>query len=127
MRMTGRFNDLTVRKYLMNLFEFFFKITHYRNIHAWDETVATFTGKSEAATVRTRFGPRKTDFNAYEIVYYANGQRKHGWYSFSPLPGPDAEELRGTKMKIRFMKRKPYIFEKVNIDVGPDAPYGKII
>ena len=97
----------------MNLFEAIFRITHHRSPHTWAETVATFTGKSEAATVRTRLGPIKADYNAFEIVYDVNGQRKHGWYSFHPLPDPDKEELKGSTMRIRFMKRKPYIFEKV--------------
>jgi len=97
----------------MNLFEFVFKITHHRSTQAWEETLATFTGKSEAATVRTRLGPRKADYNAYEIVYDVDGKQKHGWYTFHPLPDPKAAELRGMKIKIRYMKRKPFIFEKV--------------
>ena len=48
----------------MNLFNIAFRITHLRNPYAWEETVATFTGKSEAATVRTRLGPNKADYNA---------------------------------------------------------------
>ena len=98
----------------MNLFNIAFRITHLRNPYAWEETVATFTGKSEAATVRTRLGPNKADYNAYEIVYDANGKKMHGWYSFHPLPDPEAGELKGSEIRIRFKKRKPYIFEKIS-------------
>ena len=99
---------------IMNLFEVFLRITHYRNHKLWVETEGVFTGKSEAAIIRTRLGPRKADYNAYEIVYYANGKRLRGWYSFHPLPEPDPGELKGKKIRIRYKKWKPYIIEKVS-------------
>ena len=68
----------------MNLFNIAFRITHLRNPYAWEETVATFTGKSEAATVRTRLGPNKADYNAYEIVYDANGKKCMDGIHFIP-------------------------------------------
>ena len=98
----------------MNLFELFFRITHYRNSNLWVETEGVFTGKSETANIRTRLGPRKAHYNAYEIVYYANGERLRGWYSFYPLPGPEPEELAGNRIRIRYRKTKPFIFEKVS-------------
>ncbi|MBQ1310493.1 MAG: hypothetical protein IIY55_01495 [Blautia sp.] len=98
----------------MNLFALVFRLTHHRNPHAWTETMASFTGKSEAAVVRTRMGPRRADYKAYEIVYHAGGELRHGWYSFHPLPDPDPEEIRGKEIRIRYRKRKPFIFETVN-------------
>ena len=98
----------------MNLFKLIFRVTHYRNPTMWIETDGVFTGKSEAAIIRTRLGPRKADYTAYEIVYDAAGKRLRGWYSFHPLPDPDPEELKGNKIRIRYRKRKPYIFEKMS-------------
>ena len=97
----------------MNLFELIFRITHYRNPKMWIETDGVFTGKSETAIIRTRLGLRKADYSAYEIVYFANGKRFHGWYSFHPLPDPDPKELEGNRIRIRYRKWKPFIFEKV--------------
>ena len=51
---------------IMNLFEVFLRTTHYRNYKLWVETEGIFTGKSEAAIIRTGLGPRKADYNAYE-------------------------------------------------------------
>ena len=97
----------------MNLFELIFRITHYRNTNMWIETDGIYTGKSEAAIIRTRLGSRRADYSAYEIVYYVDGKRLHGWYSFHPLPDPDPKELKGTRIRIRYKKKKPYIIEKV--------------
>ena len=99
---------------IMNLFGLISRITHYRNPDIWIETDGVFTGKSEAATVRTRLGPRKATYSAYEIAYYVNGRMLHGWYSFHPLPDPDPEELEGDRIRIRYKKRKPFIFEKAS-------------
>ena len=96
----------------MNLFERVFALTHYRNPNAWVETTAAFTGKKETAIVRTKMGPRKADYPAYEIVYLTeDGRKQHGWYSFHPLPDPEEEQLKGMRITIRYKKRKPYIFE----------------
>lgn len=92
----------------MTLFEHIFQLTHYRNPHLWGETTAVFTGKSEMAVVRTR----RLNYKAYEIVYYADGRKLSGWYSFHPLEDPEEESLRGMEIKIRYKKRKPYIFER---------------
>ena len=78
----------------------------------WMETEGIFTGKSEAAIIRTRLGPRKANYRAYEIVYSVNGKRQHGWYTFHPLPDPDPEELKEEKIRIRYKKQKPFVFEK---------------
>ena len=104
---------MTYKDVSMNFFELIFRITHYRNPHMWIKTDGIFTGKSEAAIIRTRLGPRRADYSAYEIEYYANGKRLREWYSFHPLPDPAPEELKGSKIQIRYKKRKPYIFEKV--------------
>ena len=94
----------------MNLYRFISRITHYRNSNMWIETDGVFTGKSEAAIIQTRMGPQTADYSAFEITYYVGEKRLHGWYSFHPLPDPDPEELAGNKIRIRYRKRKPFIF-----------------
>ena len=96
----------------MNLFECISALAHYRIPECWTETTAVFTGKSEMAVIRTRYGPRRANYRAYEIYYYADGKRRSGWYSFHPLPDPEADELRGMNIRIRYKKKKPYIFER---------------
>ena len=113
MQQAGKIGPAFDREVKMNLFERFFRITHYRDPRKWIETEGIFTGKSETAVVRTRVGPRKANYRAYEVAYYANGNRLHGWYTFHPLPDPEPKELAGKKIRIRYKKRKPYIFEKV--------------
>ena len=46
-------------------------------------------------------GPRPAPYNAYEIVYEADGERRRGWYSFHPLSDPDPETLSGKTIRIR--------------------------
>ncbi len=38
----------------MNLFEFFVKMTHMHIPDCWEETTATFTGRTRRATIRAR-------------------------------------------------------------------------
>ncbi len=35
------------------------------------------------------------NYKAYEIVYYADGKKMSGWYSFYPLDDPEEGLLRG--------------------------------
>ena len=79
----------------MNLFGFFVRLTHHRDMRKWESATAVFTGKSEKATIRTKMGPRAADHNAYEIVYDADGTRRNGWYVFHPLDDPDPQSLAG--------------------------------
>ena len=95
----------------MNLFGFFVRLTHHRDMRKWESATAVFTGKSEKATIRTKMGPRAADYNAYEIVYDADGTRRNGWYVFHPLDDPDPQSLAGRTMNIRYRKDKPFIFE----------------
>jgi len=70
-----------------------------------------FTGKSRQAVILTRSGSKPAPYNAYELIYQANGRQRHEWYSFHPLPDPDPEDLKNRTMWIRYKKRRPYIFE----------------
>ena len=42
----------------MNLFGFFVRLTHHRDMRKWESATAVFTGKCEKATIRTKMGPR---------------------------------------------------------------------
>ena len=96
----------------MNLFEFFSKIRNNRT-KSWIETTATFTGKRNKAAGRTKIGYSELDYYEYEITYLAGDKEKHGYYSFYPLPDPEIEEIKGETIKIKYNKKKPYIFEAV--------------
>ena len=95
----------------MDLFSLVFSLTHRRDARKWETVTVVFTGKYEKATVRTRLGPRRADYNAYEIVYEANGTRRSGWYTFHPLEDPDPQTIAGKTMPVRYRKKKPFIFE----------------
>ena len=38
----------------MNLFGFFVRLTHHRDMRKWESATAVFTGKCEKATIRTK-------------------------------------------------------------------------
>ena len=101
----------------MNLFERIFRLTHLRNKRKWKSATAIFTGKCERAIIRTKMGSRLAKYNAYEIVYEANGVKRNGWYTFHPLDVPDPHSIAGDKLKIRYRKDKPFIFEMDISDV----------
>ena len=100
----------------MDIFGFFVRLTHRRSSRRWVNTRAIFTGKTEPAVIRTRMGGRRAPYNAYEIVYHAEGKERHGWYVFHPLPDPDAEDVAGTEIDIRYQMDKPFVFEKAGED-----------
>lgn len=98
----------------MNLFELFVNHNQRAKEKAGIVTTATFTGKRNIAGTLTRMKTlRKLDYYEYEIEYFANGEKRKGYFTFSPLPDPEPEEVMGTTIQIRYNKKKPYIFEKV--------------
>ena len=113
----------------MGLFELFTKLTHPEKRVGWVETTAYFTGDTQkpARGRVTGYHPQSlytfsgADFLEYGIKYYADDRERIGWYVFSPLPDPDPEEIKGTTIKIRYKKSRPWIFENVeNFDEGSD-------
>lgn len=96
----------------MNLFEFFLNL-HNKCTKSWVETTATFTGRRSRVAQRTKAGYRELDYYEYEITYCAGNKEKRGFYSFYPLPDPDVEEIEGKTIRIRYNKKKPYLFETV--------------
>ena len=97
----------------MNLLDFFVYLTHHQSSENWEETTAVFTGKFEQAVRFTKYGTKQQIYNRYEIVYIAGDKECRSWYSFYPVPDPDARTLEGSPMRIRYYKRKPYLFEQV--------------
>ena len=97
----------------MNLFEFFVNLNHRKHDKGWCETKAVFTGNREKAALRGKAGYKIADYYSYEIKYIANGEERRGFYAFYPLPDPDVEEIKDTEMRIRYKKKKPYIFEQI--------------
>ena len=97
----------------MNFFEFFVNLQN-RGKNNWIETTATFTGKRNKAASKTKVGFRELDYYEYEITYTVGGKEKRGFYSFYPLPDPETEEITGRTMKIKYNKKKPYIFEALS-------------
>ena len=95
----------------MNLFEIFVKLTHMHIKWLWEETGATFTGRTRKATEMRRRKIVEADYNAYEISYFADEKKIFSWHTFHPLPDPDPESLIGTKIRIRYKKTKPRVFE----------------
>ena len=97
----------------MNLFELFYKMTHMHIPALWEESVATFTGKTRKATIKAKGLIVEADYNAYEIVYYAGDKKIHSWHVFHPLPDPDPKDLLQSKLKIMYKKRKPTVFKVI--------------
>ncbi len=105
----------------MNIFEFFSKLTHPDKRKGWVETTAYFTGDrrktgSDRISRRAHYPKMLNvtsdkDFFEYAVKYYVEDIERTGWYLFYPAPDPDAEEIKGEKMKIRYMKKRPWIFE----------------
>lgn len=96
----------------MNPMDFFVNLTNHKNSSQWIEAIATFTGLCEKAVTYTKYGTKQQDYNRYEVVYMTGDKQCHSWYSFYPIPDPDAESLKGTTMRIRYNKRRPFIFEQ---------------
>ncbi len=94
----------------MNLFGFFLKL-HSIGKETWIDTTATFTGRRNKAACRTKTGFGELDYYEYEIIYLVGDKEKRGFYSFYPLPDPEIEDIKGKTMKIKYNKKKPYIFE----------------
>jgi len=80
----------------------------------WIETSGTFTGKKERAATRTKIGFKEQDYFEYELRFYVDDMEKCVWYSFYPLPDPDEELLAGMEVRIRYNRRKPYLFEVID-------------
>lgn len=97
----------------MNLFEFFLKLNG-NSTKTWIETTATFTGRRNKAASRTKVGYCELDYYEYEVTYLVGDKEKRGFYSFYPLPDPETEEIKGKTMRIKYNKKKPYIFEAVD-------------
>ena len=95
----------------MNLFEFFSKLHQKKHIKGWCETTAVFTGRFEQAALRGKAGYKIADYNTYELRYQAEGKEQRGWYSFYPLPDPDASAIKDTTIRIRYNEKKPFVFE----------------
>ncbi len=106
----------------MNFFGFITKITHPENRNGWVETTAYFTGESRKPE-RGRGGYYPVDINVaatdgfleYGIRYYVGDKERIGWYIFYPAPDPDPNEIKDTPVKIRYMKKRPWIFENVEL------------
>lgn len=94
----------------MNFFEFFVNLQN-RGKKSWIETTATFTGKRNKAASRTKVGFAELDYYEYEIIYKVGDKEKRGFYSFYPLPDPEVEEIKGKTIRIKYNKKKPYLFE----------------
>ena len=94
----------------MNILEFFVKLQNRRK-KFWIETTATFTGKRNKAASRTKVGFRELAYYEYEISYFVDGKEKRVYYSFYPLPDPEIENITGKTIRIKYNKKKPYLFE----------------
>ena len=97
----------------LNLFDFFFDLTHRKKEEEWVETVGTFNGNVQKAVDYERYGTKRVDYNTYELEYYAGDKKRKGWYTFHPLPEPDPEALKGTTIRMRYMKKRPFIIEEI--------------
>ena len=97
----------------MSVFGFFVNLNHPSKRDNWIETTAVFTGNVERAAVG-KPGPYKpADYNEYEIRYSTEDENRTGWYIFHPAPDPEAEDIKGTSIKIRYNSKKPWQFEAV--------------
>ena len=97
----------------MSLFSFFTNLNHPKEKKGWEETTAVFTGKVENAAVGRVGRYHPAAYNEYEIRYWAAGEERYGWYVFHPLEGPDAEEIKGTGIRIRYHRKRPWLFEAI--------------
>ena len=53
--------------------------------------------------------------NIYEFfTRLTHPVKRIGWYLFYPGDDPDPEEIKDTSMRIRYMKRRPWIFENID-------------
>jgi hypothetical protein len=95
----------------MGVFDFVKNLPNKDEADKWCEAIGTFTGKTEKDFVYTLYGTKKEYYNKYEIVYPIEGGECSSWYSFYPDPEPEAETFSGTTMKIKYLKKKPSIFE----------------
>jgi hypothetical protein len=102
------------------IMNFFVNLTHHKNSSKWVETTATFTGKFEQAVAYTKYGTKPKNYNRYEIIYMTGDEQRHSWYSFYPVPDPDAESIKGMTMRIRYNKRKPFLFEQTEDQYDSD-------
>lgn len=82
---------------------------HIRGL--WEETTATFTGRTRKATGMRRRKIVEANYNAYEISYFAGEKKICSWHTFHPLPDPDPQILIGKKIGIRYKKTKPQRYE----------------
>lgn len=94
----------------MNLLELFLKLRTDRT-KSWIETTATFTGRRNKAAARTKTGYHELDHYEYELTYWVDDKEESGFYSFYPLPDPDVEEIKGKTMRIKYNRKKPFMFE----------------
>jgi hypothetical protein len=97
----------------MGLFEFFSKITHPAKRNGWVETEAVFTGKCERAAKGKPGRYTSAAYNEYQVRYYAEDGERLEWYDFYPLPDPDPESIKDSSIRIRYNKKKPWIFEAI--------------
>ena len=105
----------------MNLYELFSKLTFPSKRIGWIETTAYFTGDVRIPhRGRGGYYPKMINvtsdaaFHEYGIRYFVDDKEKIGWYLFYPGPDPDPEDIKGTTMRIRYMKRRPWIFENID-------------
>ena len=99
----------------MNLFEFFLK-SRNRSTESWVEATATFTGKRNRAARKAKTGFHELEYYEYEITYLAKNKERRAFYTFYPLPDPTIEEIEGKTMKIKYNKKKPYMYRSDDID-----------
>ena len=104
----------------MSFFELFVKLTHPAKRIGWEETTAYFTGDRRIPH-RGRGGkypvmniPSVKEIHEYGIRYYAGDREINGWYIFYPSPEPAPEDIRGQSIRIRYKRRRPWIFENIS-------------
>lgn len=102
----------------MNLFELFSNMNNRTNKNAWVETTARFTGKTNKTAKRTKAGYIEEKHNEYEIVYEAEGKQRRAWYTFYPVPDPEVEDIKGTRIDILYKKSRPYIIRSTGESIS---------
>ena len=103
----------------MTLFEFLVNLNSrnkQKKTSDWIETSAVFTGRRNQAATKTRGGYILLDYYEYEISYYTGDKKQRAWYTFHPLPDPEVTDIEGQTIRIKYNKRKPYMFEEVTTD-----------